>query len=270
MSEKFDLLMWTYNGEKTLYHTLPNLDRVIPKWAINRKIASDDRSSDHTRKILKEYGWEVHINLGKRGVGNNANNCLKHATTEFLMCFEQDILLAYNWFVNLVPELYKEKNKNVGMFSGIRLSNIKTIRNFEIYRLNKYIKNNMLLPTPIDQCIIRMKALNEINGFPKMKFAGVDSIIRRKFIKKGWKFIVDCNVISTHLRSSVKEQLNHYKQYTEGLIKVSPNITKNDLLKRVIISPLVALKIFWKTRDINQLWYYPKVRKAIYDGFKNS
>jgi len=59
---KLDIVMWTKNGEKTLYPVLRKVNEVIPTEIIHRKIIVDDKSTDTTRIIAKKFGWEIHEN----------------------------------------------------------------------------------------------------------------------------------------------------------------------------------------------------------------
>ena len=76
MITKVDLVMWTYNGAATLPQVLKRINQVIPEKFINKKIISDDRSTDNTREIAESFGWQVILNEGK-GISDNANNALK-------------------------------------------------------------------------------------------------------------------------------------------------------------------------------------------------
>ena len=94
---KFDLVMWTRNGEKTLPAVLQRIDRVVPSEMVNRKIAVDDKSVDSSVDLLKKFGWMVFVNE-KGGIGNAANQALNHVETDYFCSFEQDLLLSHSWW----------------------------------------------------------------------------------------------------------------------------------------------------------------------------
>jgi glycosyltransferase involved in cell wall biosynthesis len=56
--------MWTHNSERNLHKVLKRIEEVIPEHTVNRKIITDDHSTDRTRKIADELDWEVHPNNG--------------------------------------------------------------------------------------------------------------------------------------------------------------------------------------------------------------
>jgi glycosyltransferase involved in cell wall biosynthesis len=89
--------MWTFNGEKTLPAVLSRINQVVPKDRVNQKFIVDDRSKDNTVAIAKQLGWNVVRNEGK-GISDGANTALKHVETEYFCSFEQDIILAPQWW----------------------------------------------------------------------------------------------------------------------------------------------------------------------------
>ena len=114
---KVDLVMWTFNGEKTLPAVLGQINNVIPKNTVNQKLIIDDGSKDKTVEIAKKYGWKVIKNEGK-GVGDGANTALKHVQTSYFCSFEQDVLLSADWWTG-VSQLILNK-KDVGAACGLR------------------------------------------------------------------------------------------------------------------------------------------------------
>ena len=113
---KVDLVMWTKNGAKTLRPVLNRINKVIPEEAVNRRIIVDDRSSDETRSIGKERGWEVVFNKGS-GISDGANTALNLVETEYFCSFEQDLLLAPEWWESMHKLIL---NPRVAAVSGLR------------------------------------------------------------------------------------------------------------------------------------------------------
>ncbi|NIW13622.1 MAG: glycosyltransferase, partial [Candidatus Thorarchaeota archaeon] len=79
----------------------------------------DDDSVDDTREIAKSFGWQVFFNEGK-GISSGANTALKHVTSDFFVSFEQDLLLAWDWWEK-IPRLLK--GEKVAVASGVRVPN---------------------------------------------------------------------------------------------------------------------------------------------------
>jgi glycosyltransferase involved in cell wall biosynthesis len=116
--EKVDVVMWTKNGAQTLPFVLKRIGEVIPGRFVNEKIMVDDRSTDETRKIAESFGWTVVFNEG-RGISDGANTALKHVESEWFISFEQDLLLARDWWYNILKAL---ENSKVAVASGLRFA----------------------------------------------------------------------------------------------------------------------------------------------------
>ena len=72
MIGKVDLVMWTKNGAQTISAVLQQINEVIPKEFVDKKIIVDDESSDDTRSIACSFGWSVIPNKGQ-GISDGAN-----------------------------------------------------------------------------------------------------------------------------------------------------------------------------------------------------
>jgi len=111
--------MWAKDGSKTLPFVLKRINEVIPEEVVNNRIFVDDHSVDNTREIAKSFGWQVFFNEG-RGISNGANTALKHVTSDFFISFEQDLVLAKEWWEKIPKHLL---DANVAVASGVRLPN---------------------------------------------------------------------------------------------------------------------------------------------------
>lgn len=80
-TSKVDLVMWIKNGVKTLPFVLRQIQCVIPKDAVKRKVIIDDDSFDNSKLIASRFGWSVYPNDGK-GISAGANTALKYVESE--------------------------------------------------------------------------------------------------------------------------------------------------------------------------------------------
>jgi len=56
MTQKIDLVMWTFNSAKELPPTLMSIEKVIPKGQVNQKIIEEGHNTDETKNIGKKFG----------------------------------------------------------------------------------------------------------------------------------------------------------------------------------------------------------------------
>ena len=94
--------MWTKNGAETLPLVLLRISEAIPEESVNMKLVVDDQSTDTTRDIAIAAGWKVVSNNGK-GISDGANTALRHVESNLFVSFEQDMLLARDWWCRNIP-----------------------------------------------------------------------------------------------------------------------------------------------------------------------
>lgn len=95
MTDKVEILLATYNGEKYLRDQLESILRQdYDNWVIR---ACDDASTDKTYDILEEYRekypHKFTISKNETGFGSakkNFMNLLKNSTCDYVMCCDQD------------------------------------------------------------------------------------------------------------------------------------------------------------------------------------
>lgn len=289
---KVDLCLWSRNGAATLGYVLNRINQVIPSSVVNRKFIIDDNSTDFTPQIARCYEWEVIKNEGK-GISDGANTALKNVETEFFCSFEQDLLLAPNWW-RKIPKLVEEYNATVA--EGIRLANKPPgVRALELYGITK---NRTILNNPnryshakvleastygptLDNTMYKTQVVRDMGGFPNLpnRGAGVDTVLSKKIRDKGFKWLVDYDVVSTHLRKGLRDEINHMLWCGKTFpivnrVMFSQKITLSSLLLRMVLSPFRALEIAVKMREPNVTYTYPLMRlasfKGISDGYRQN
>lgn len=270
MIDRVDLVMWTKNGAETLPLVLKRIDEVIPDKFVDNRIIVDDHSTDDTPEIAKSFGWQVIPNEGS-GISSGANTALKHVTSEYFISFEQDLLLARDWWQKIPKHM--EDNK-VAVAQGIRISTDPTLR-----ILDEYVYSRMTSDTPIrfgvsmDNNIFRTKIIEESGGFPSECPVCTDTILMKKIVlETPYKWIVDRTVVSDHIRQSVKYYLQHCyklgKLCTHSRYCVTPTLPPLlSLLRLFMTSPLRASAIAWKKHEPRIFWVYPSVRWMKLKGF---
>ena len=262
--------MWTFNGERTLPQVLSRINQVIPKELIDRKIIVDDGSKDNTVNIAKKFNWMVVRNDGK-GISDGANTALKHVKTEYFCSFEQDIYLASNWWSEVSALILGKEG--VGAASGIRfLPRSNFCYSIEPYQLTrKDIDFHGGFGKTLDNTIWNTKILKSVGGFPKVNFAGIDTILFDLLELKGYKWLTDYEAKSLHLhQGGLLNEFRHYYFYGLSLPQIYnllgklSLIYKNESTKglfiRLVKSPISSLKMAIRMNDSRLIFCYPIIR----------
>jgi glycosyltransferase involved in cell wall biosynthesis len=274
VKEKFDLVMWTKNGGETLSLVLARIAQVIPDASVNHRIIVDDHSTDNTREIAKAFGWEVIFNEGK-GISDGANTALKHVETECFISFEQDLLLARDWWRKVPPYL---SSSNVALASGVRFVYyppvLKKLQEFTAANYKNEEKEGQFFPyvKTLDNTIYKTSIIRQLGGFPKLPVsAGVDHVLAQRVHSAGYKWKVDYDVKSIHLRTGLKDEIAHNYWYGACADELESSLFKRPaktraLILRFMFSPVRGLQIAVKTNAPQALYIYPLLRLAFLRG----
>ncbi len=291
MIDKVDLVMWTKNGAKTLPAVLKQIGQVIPREFVNRRLIVDDQSTDNTREIAEAFGWEVIFNEGT-GISDGANTALKNVESKYFVSFEQDLLLAGDWWAKIPPLLEKSQ---VAAASGMRFaSEPRGVKKLQQYVAKKYRGEANLaswlrkrqdaaftLGSTLDNTIYKTDAIRKIRGFPEVKVnAGVDTTLAYQLRQAGYVWVVDYGVQSVHLRGGLMHELQHQRWYgtqsyetwrqIEKETHQKPPITKFGIMYRFVISPFTGLFVAFKTREPTIAYIHPLIKLYYLKGFLES
>jgi glycosyltransferase involved in cell wall biosynthesis len=223
--------MCTHNSEKFLPIVLPQIEKVIPRDSINKRFIIDDFSIDKTKEVAESLGWPVYHNH-KQGLVNAQRLAVSLVETDFYASFEHDLFLTKDWFPK-IPSLVLSGKYEVAQ--GIRVRDVSGFREADFYDYNHR----------------RFTIPSEDNTFYKKD--------------RSWaleKYFVDNSVCSGHLRGSVLACLRH--DYFINLMFCRPYLFR--LLRCLVNSPYLSLKIFSQTKNKSVLLYYPLERLFILFG----
>jgi glycosyltransferase involved in cell wall biosynthesis len=278
---KVDLVMWTKNGARTLPSVLKRIAEVIPDNSVNKRVIADDKSTDNSTQIARSYDWVVVPNEGA-GVSDGANTALKHVEAEHFISFEQDLLLARDWWDRIPRYL---ENSKVAAASGMRFADKPVgVKKLQQYVAKKYRGESELASwlrtrqmaaftfgKTLDNTIYKTKIIRDLGGFPKMKVnAGVDSVLAYKIAQMNYDWIVDYGVQSIHLREGLKQELHHQYWYATQLHEIwkrietetnrPPPITRYGVVNRFAVSPFTGIFIAFRTAEPSIVYIHPLIR----------
>jgi glycosyltransferase involved in cell wall biosynthesis len=270
--------MWTKNGAQTLPAVLARIAAVIPDTAVNQRLIVDDQSSDNTPQIAQSYGWAVIPNEGK-GISDGANIALRHVETDTFISFEQDLLLARGWWQKIPRYLSDSKT---AIASGVRFVYyppvLKKLQEYTAAGYKSHDQEGKFFPyvKTLDNTIYKTDILRRLGGFPKLPFsAGVDHVLAQHVYSAGYRWKVDYDMHSIHLRTGLADELAHNYWYgacsdqLEASLKRRPLKTRR-LLQRLLFTPVRGLQIAVKTREPSAVYVYPRLRLAFARGVISS
>ena len=268
---KVDLVMWAKNGAEMLPYVLKRIDEVVPSEDVCHKILVDDQSVDQTVEIAKNFNWEIYANP-KSGIPSGANEALKHVDCAYFVSVEQDILLAKDWW-DKIPKFMTDKK--VAVAQGIRISTDPVLKKLEEYEYGRLTVDKIRdlehardFGYSIDNNIFRTKVIRQLGGFPTICPVCSDTILFKKImLETGYRWIIDKEVVSYHIRKSVKDYIQHY--YTlSGLCARTPYCVPKrphpllTQMRLLLTSPLRGLIIAHSKKCPKILLLMPQIRFA--------
>jgi glycosyltransferase involved in cell wall biosynthesis len=269
--KKVDMVMWTKNGATMLPYVLKRIDEVIPCENVCHKILVDDRSTDQTVEIAKDFNWEAYPNP-EGGIPSGANEALKHVDRDYFVSVEQDVILAKNWW-DKIPNFMNDET--VAVAQGIRISTEPTLKKLDEYtysllNYNKIrdIEHARDFGYSIDNNIFRTRVIRRVGGFPTICPVCSDTILIKKILLEArCKWIIDNEVVSYHIRRSVKDYVQHYYALS-GLCARTPYCIppiSHPLLTQIrllLTSPVRGLIIAYSKKWPGTVLVLPQIRIA--------
>lgn len=256
-----DLVMWTYNGGRTLPVVLDRINHVVPKAVVNQKIVVDDGSCDNSVEVAESFGWQVVANRG-RGISDGANTALSYVETEWFASFEQDVVLAPQWF----SQVGKLLGQGVGAASGLRFLPKSSF----CFNVDGYLASHNCgdFGKTLDNTFWNTDILKSVGGFPKMKNAFAETVLHYRFNELGFKWLVDYNVKSLHLHGGLRDELRHYYFYGANLPELQKKIPLQvNVADKFVRSPFSALRMAATMKDPRLILSYPLCRLAMLGGY---
>lgn len=258
---KLDLVMWTKDGESFLPTVLNRIEEVVPIEFVHRKIFIDDSSKDRSVEIARLFNWDVRPNP-KGGIPSGANKALSHVTTDFFISVEQDVLLAKDWWDKITPYM---ENELVACAQGIRTSTDPILKKWDEYVYSGMKSaTSSIFAVSIDNNIFRTRVVRQLGGFPRICPVCTDTVLIKRTIENGFKWIIDKSVVSEHLRPNrgkfYEHEYNLWKQCTHTKYCGGASISLPSAIRIFLASPIRASVMAYKTRSPLMLWVCPKTR----------
>jgi len=261
MLGKLDIVMWAKDGEVFLPTVLNHIEEAVPRESVHRKIFVDDSSKDGSVGIARLFNWDVWPNP-EGGIPSGANEALSHVTTDFFMSVEQDVVLAKDWWDKITP--YMEDDL-VACAQGIRISTDPTLKKWDEYAYGGMKSvGPSIFAVSIDNNLFRTRVVRQLGGFPRVCPVCTDTVLIKWALERGFKWIIDKNVVSEHLRPNrgkfYEHEYNLWKQCTHTEYCGGASISLQWAIRLFLASSIRASIMAYKTRSLSMLWVCPKAR----------
>ena len=121
-NQKLTVIIPCFNEKKTIKEIVGKIESLtIPSWTIEIVIV-DDKSTDGTREILKNYE-NIHTIIyhdKNRGKGSSVKTGIIHATGDYLLIQDADLEYDPNDFQSVINPILEGKTK---VTNGVRINN---------------------------------------------------------------------------------------------------------------------------------------------------
>lgn len=256
---KIDLVMWTFNSERTLRKSLSSIAEAVPENRICHKIMVDGGSKDDTVELGTSFGWEVFRSDG--GIWRQANYALHIVDSEFYASFEHDILLANNWLPRVEDAVARQ---SVAVAQGIRLfTGSGTLAamdrwNFEHHTISAPYAS-------LDNNLCKTEVVRRVGGYaPPRGPSGTDSLLQAAVHRCGYEWVIDKGCISGHMRPGISSYARHILGGQQRIMMEYEKEYGPRPIARLIFSPIRGAQMAAKYHAFTALAGYPTYRFLIF------
>jgi glycosyltransferase involved in cell wall biosynthesis len=166
-------------------------------------------SKDESLRISREFA-NIVVQDENKGIGHARALGLKKVESEFYASIDSDVVISESWYKFCRAKIDDPK---VGACEGLLWpigANYRKVLKFWSESWTKELSNNPTdetsIPCSLGNTILRTKVVKEV-GMPLDRW-GEDQLLRKRLSSKGWRWIVDLGLLTTHLVSDV-EILKH-------------------------------------------------------------
>ncbi len=219
-----------------------SLDSIVKAKPFEIIVIVDDRTTDNTEQIAKEYTDKVFTVTGQRGKLRNVG--WQKTTCDFICYIDADMKIPQDYLWHLL-KVFKSQ-EDVAMV-GARLLPLGNA----LPGILEWIVWDRPGIFGTGGSMYRISALRSLNGFKDELNAGEDSDLSRRMEQEGWKRVLVETTKSYHRFSqSWDVLLNKWRHGRTG------GITLKFLLV-TLASPIRGIGIAIKYRNPHILWFYP-------------
>ncbi|GAB4290208.1 MAG: hypothetical protein Kow0068_15640 [Marinilabiliales bacterium] len=278
------IIVITYNSSKFVLDTLESAKAQTYKNI--ELIISDDASSDNTVKICKKWlednkkrfvRTKLITSPVNTGVSPNCNRGLREAKGEWIKYIAGDDVLLPCCIENNIDFIKKNNNMSIvfsdqiiinesGEKIGVAKNDIKFMQLNALEQYKELLKGKSLVSAP--SMFVRMKTLNDLNGFDERYEMMEDYPFFLKATKKGYRLFYNPNILIKYRKNPnslwTGMQFNKVNdKFLNNIIQFYENILFKELIKKRMFFHLWSLFI---TNKLNKIKLY---NPGKYNYYKN-
>lgn len=273
------IIILNYNGKNCLENTLKSVSKLnFPKKDFE-VIVVDNNSKDDSWKIVKKYRTKLIRNKENFGFAEGNNVGIRKAKGDFIVLFNNDLIVDKNWLKELVPII--QADKKIGAIGGkIYYGKTKELWfggakfNFGGIVNHKYLGDKAGYSDYMVGAAVmfRKSVLKEVGLFDKKFFLYSEDIdLGSRIRKKGYTVFYSPEAISYHMIE--KNRSSSYQEYYEQRNRPYLCFKNYDYLRFpfIIMDLIFFFPFFWLNRVLRnskKLKFWKETLRARRDSIK--
>jgi hypothetical protein len=167
----------------------------------------------------------------------------------------------YFWQETGGAPFHNISNVKVAVSQGVRVVAELTLRRLDEYLIRRGLSREDNTCMSLDNNICKTSVVKSVSGFPEDCPICADRYLRKKIVEAGYKWLIDQNVISEHLQTSLSVYYHH--AYAVTKLCSEKQLCSTSLLGNTRIfatSPVSSLKLARRLKWPPITWVYPVSR----------
>jgi glycosyltransferase involved in cell wall biosynthesis len=232
-----DVVLLTKNSQHLLNRCLSSVYRNVP---IKNLIVIDGYSTDHTLNILEKFkqkygNVQIHQMQGSRAKARTEG--IRHASTEYFMFLDSDVLLCSNWFKKATADL----TEGIGAVWGLNIDLLPNVTNKWFLKFQALIARQCFkLRGGMHDTLILKKAVEGIR-IPEELHTYEDAYIIKAIQKRGYKTVIGRGICCLHCKPPETWNLNNGIQ--AGITDLQCGLVYSHVFRYMLFYPVFFL--YW-------------------------
>lgn len=188
LQDKITIVVPCKNEENYIHYLLDSLRRQDIG---DTRILIADCSTDHTRQVIRDYGYLLNIEIIQGGpVSTAKNNGARLVTTPYILFIDADVRFFKNTVIkDAVNEIVSKDLDLIGLNIKCYDNDIRAIIGFAIFNIVNHILK-FFSPFAVGAFMLTRKdRFDEFGGFPEKTVTSEDYFLSRMYSPKKFKIV---------------------------------------------------------------------------------